>query len=144
MKNKDHITVEHELTADEYENLRNSTVWTKLSRNQIEKLVENSTFLVRAKDHEKTVAMGRALFDFGYNAFLTDIVVLPEYQGRGIGKAVVEELISLVKSNAEKDRFLQFNLMAAPGKYPFYEKLGFYKRDEAQGYGMCMRLNKPQ
>ena len=37
--------------------------------------------------------------------------------------------------------FIQFNLMAAPGKSGFYEKLGFYKREESNGFGMVMRLN---
>lgn len=135
------ITIEHSLTACEYEALRNTTKWTKLTKNQIEKLIENSSFLVRAKDGDRTVGMGRALFDFGYNAFLTDIIIDPEYQGQGIGKKVVEELINLLKENSEPGKFLQLNLMAAPEKYPFYEKLGFYVRDEQQGFGMCMRIN---
>lgn len=37
--------------------------------------------------------MGRMLFDFGYTAYLCDIIVRPEYQGQEIGRQIVESLI---------------------------------------------------
>ena len=135
------ISIEQDLTFEEYKMLRNTTTWATLTDKQIEKLIEHSTFKVRARIDDKTVGMGRVLFDFGYNSLITDIVVDPGYQGKGIGKLIVETLIRLVKNESSGNEYLQFNLLAAPGKSGFYEKLGFVKRDETNGYGMNLRLN---
>jgi GNAT superfamily N-acetyltransferase len=135
------ISIEQDLTFEEYKMLRNTTTWATLTDKQIEKLIEHSTFKVRARIDDKTVGMGRVLFDFGYNSLITDIVVDPGYQGKGIGKLIVETLIQLVKNESSGNEYLQFNLLAAPGKSGFYEKLGFVKRDETNGYGMNLRLN---
>ncbi|MBQ0163172.1 MAG: GNAT family N-acetyltransferase [Treponema sp.] len=136
------ISIEDNLTFEEYKDLRNTTSWTKLTDTQIEKLIKNSAFKVRAKVDGKTVGMGRVLFDFGYTAYLADIIVAPEAQGKGIGRKIVERLIQLVKENVAVTDFLNFSLMAAQGKSGFYEKLGFTKREEANGYGMVMRINE--
>jgi len=135
------LKLEDDITYEEYKALRDTTVWTKLTEVQINNLLKNSSFKVRAKLDGKTVGMGRALFDFGYNVFFTDIIIDPACQGKGIGRMIVEHLIQRVKENVSDTDFVQFNLMAAPGKSGFYEKLGFYKREEANGYGMVMRLN---
>lgn len=136
------ILIEDDLSFEEYKTLRDTTSWTKLSDVQIENLLKNSAFKVRAKSQGKTVGMGRVLFDFGYTAYIADIIVAPEAQGKGIGKQIVERLIQLVKESAAETDFLNFSLMAAPGKSGFYEKLGFIKREEANGYGMVMRVNE--
>ena len=136
------ILMEDELTFEEYKDLRNTTSWTKLTDTQIENLLKNSAFKVRAKVDGKTVGMGRVLFDFGYTAYIADIIVAPEAQGKGIGRQIVERLIQLVKENAAETDFLKFCLMAALGKSGFYEKLGFTKREEANGYGMVMMVNE--
>ena len=136
------ILIEDNLTFEEYKDLRNTTFWTKLTDTQIENLIKNSAFKVRAKIQGKTVGMGRVLFDFGYTAYIADIIVAPEAQGKGIGRQIVERLIQLVKESAAETDFLNFSLMAAPGKSGFYEKLGFKKREEANGYGMVMRVNE--
>ncbi|MCQ2593078.1 MAG: GNAT family N-acetyltransferase [Treponema sp.] len=136
------VIIEDDLTFEEFKNLRNTTSWTKLTDIQIENVVKNSTFKVRAKIQGKTVGMGRVLYDFGYTAYIADIIVAPEAQGKGIGRKIVERLIQHVKENAVETDFLNISLMAAPGKSGFYEKLGFVKREEANGYGMVMRINE--
>lgn len=136
------IILENDITVEEYKQLRDTTVWTKLTDLQISNLINHTPLKVRAKIDGKTIAMGRALFDFGYTAYISDIIVDPEYQGKGVGKKIVERLIELVKENVVETDFIQFVLVAAPGKSGFYEKLGFYKREESNGYGMCMRINE--
>lgn len=64
------------------------------------------------------VGVGRALTDEVYQAGIYDICVLPEYQGRGVGKQVVESLLARLGN-------LTVILFAEPGKENFYRKLGF-------------------
>lgn len=64
------------------------------------------------------IGVGRALSDGVSRAALYDVAVLPEYQGRGIGQAIVRRLL------AAADVELTM-LYAAPGKEAFYEQFGF-------------------
>ncbi len=75
-------------------------------------------------DEEALIGFGRALSDGAYQAALYDIAVLKNYQGKGLGKLIVEELLK---------RLQGFNviLYASPGKEMFYEKQGFRKMKTA-------------
>ena len=69
-------------------------------------------------DEETLIGFGRAISDGVYQAAIYDVAVMPEYQGRGIGLQIIENLLS---------RLSQCNviLYASPGKEGFYQKLGF-------------------
>ncbi len=71
------------------------------------------------------VGMGRTVDDGLYYAWVVDLAVLPEYQGKGIGTFILKEL--------EKDLepFISTMLTAVPGKGGFYEKLGWLKQSAA-------------
>jgi len=58
-------------------------------------------------------------------AYLCDIAVLPQYQGTGLGKAIVERLLRL-SANHKK-----IILYAVPGKEGFYERFGFRRMTTA-------------
>jgi len=72
------------------------------------------------------IGAGRAVSDGVVYTAIFDVVVLPDYQGKGIGKAIIEDLIS----RCGTDHFILF---AVPGKEGFYEKLGFEKMNTAMG-----------
>ena len=108
-----------------------------MTAGQAERGLKHTTFLVVAREEGKAVAMGRVLFDFGYTAYIGDVIVRPEYQGQGIGKHIVELLMQQVMAVAEPEDRIMFILGAAKGKEGFYEKLGFRKRpDDFSGHGM--------
>jgi GNAT superfamily N-acetyltransferase len=81
-------------------------------------------------DNETLIGFGRAISDGEYQAALYDIAVLPSYQGKGIGKMVVQYLIN-------KTPHCNFILYASPGKEAFYEKEGFKKMKT----GMALFVN---
>ena len=87
----------------------------------------NSKYKCFAFDSEKLVGVGRALADGKDCAVICDIAILPEYQGKGIGKQVVQNLIDLTRNHNK------IILYANPGKEGFYEKLGFRKMNTAMG-----------
>ena len=131
------IRYTEEMTGEEYNMLRESVNWTLLTTNQAKRGLEHTTFLVAARDGEKAVGMGRVMFDFGYTAYIGDIIVLPEYQGRGIGKCIVEMLMNKVIDASSSDERIMFILGAAKGKEGFYQKMGFMERpNETMGPGM--------
>ena len=79
----------------------------------------NSMFKCFVYDAGKLIAVGRALAD-GFDAsYICDIAVHPDYQGQGIGKQIVLQLVEFSKEHRK------IILYAAPGKDTFYLKLGF-------------------
>lgn len=75
--------------------------------------------------------MARMIGDMGLNYYIKDVVVKPEYQHKGIGKMLINELMKFVKDNGIKGTSVFVELCAMPDKIPFYEKQGF-SANEAQ------------
>lgn len=79
----------------------------------------NSRFKCFVFDDGKLIGAGRALADGRDCSYLCDIAVHPDYQGRGLGKALVAKLTELSEGHRK------IILYANPGKEAFYRKLGF-------------------
>lgn len=133
------ITYTEKIAGEEYNELRLSVDWKPLSQGQAERGLAHTAFVVAARDGERIVGMGRMLFDYGYTAYLGDIIVRPEYQGMGIGTEIVTRLKDRVMEAAEPGDKIMFILGAAKGKEGFYEKFGFQVRpNDFSGSGMSM------
>lgn len=94
------------------------------------KAFENSYTVVFIFDRDKLIGFGRAISDGVYQAGIYDVAVIPEYQGKGIGKIIVERILKTIPQ-------CNVILYAAPGKDAFYEKLGFRRMKT----GMALFLN---
>ena len=79
----------------------------------------NSLFKCFVYNGEKLIGAGRALADGLDCSYIADVAVHPEYQGQGIGKAIVLKLVELSQHHRK------IILYAAAGKDTFYLKLGF-------------------
>ncbi len=79
---------------------------------------EKSQVVIFVFDNESLIAFGRMLSDGEYQSAIYDVAVLPEYQGQGIGKLIVDHLVKTTPG-------CNIILYAAPGKELFYEKIGF-------------------
>ena len=133
------ISYTEKMTGEEYNELRGSVNWKLLTPGQAERGLAHTAFVVAARDGERIVGMGRMLFDFGYTAYLGDVIIRPEYQGKGIGTEIVTRLKDMVMEVAEQGDRIMFILGAAAGKECFYEKFGFKVRpNEFSGSGMSM------
>lgn len=85
-----------------------------------EKAFNNSYCVVFAFDGTKLAGFARVISDGVYQAALYDMAVHPDYQGKRLGKQIVEKI---------KKKLSGFNIIlyASPGKEDFYQKLGFRK-----------------
>jgi ribosomal protein S18 acetylase RimI-like enzyme len=79
----------------------------------------NSRYKVFLFDGGKLIGAGRALADGVDCAYLCDVAVHPDYQGQGLGRALVLQLRRLVEGHRK------VLLYAAAGKEGFYRGLGF-------------------
>ena len=113
---------------EEIINLYQSVGWTNyLERiSVLEEAYANSLCVIGAYDNEKLVGIIRAVGDGQTIVFVQDIIVLPEYQRKGIGtkllKAVMDKYhdayqMELLTDNTEKTK-------------AFYRSVGFTASDD--------------
>ncbi len=121
----------NELTAEEFISLW-QTVWGEgPSLEQTRLAMEHTLFRISVFDGDKIVAMARMIGDMGLDYYIKDVIVRPEYQGRGIGRMLITELLKFINDNGVSGTEIFVELCAMPDKIPFYEKFDF-DSNEAQ------------
>ena len=117
--------VDNVLSAEDFIRLKVATGFIDRPLQQVEKALKNGLFNVSAVCDGNVIGMGRLVGDGAMYWYLQEIIVLPEYQGKGIGKSIVNRLIEHIKSEAVPGTKIEIGLTAVKGKEPFYEKFGF-------------------
>ena len=121
-----HWIIKHnELTAEEFCDLWASVWGEPPSLAQTRLAMNHTLFRVSVFDGDKVIAMARMLGDMGLDYYIKDVVVRPEYQGQGIGRLLIDELLHFIQAHGVPGTGIFVELCAAPDKMPFYEKLGF-------------------
>jgi ribosomal protein S18 acetylase RimI-like enzyme len=124
-------TAVHRLPPAEWSNTTTDVDWPELetlyrraplghkTAADLKTVFENSRYRWFVRQGGRLVAAGRALADGADCAYLCDVAVLPECQGRGLGQELVSRLVH--DSQGHK----KIILYSVPGKEGFYKKLGF-------------------
>jgi ribosomal protein S18 acetylase RimI-like enzyme len=114
--------VEPELSASEFRDvLVASTLGERRpvgDLTRLEKMLRHANLIVTARDGAKLVGVSRALTDFSYCCYLSDLAVDVAYQHQGIGKSLIEE--TRVRAGEEATLLL----VAAPAAEGYYPKIG--------------------
>lgn len=136
------ITYSSEISVEAYNGLRASVGWKILDTLQAKTGLENSAYLIAAWDGDLPIGTARVVSDGGYMTLIADVMVRPEYQGKGIGRYMLSEINAWLDAQGENGRCIMVNLMATPGNESFYEKFGFVKRpNDHMGAGMVRWIN---
>ncbi len=131
------------ISPEEYLELRRKVGWIELPIEQAKAGVENVYMIQCVRDGEKAIGVARLLWDGGYIAFLSDVIVDAEYRGMGIGSRLVESCIQKLKDDMKPGYKVKITLSSAKGKEAFYEKFGFQVRPHDNcGAGMDQWLMK--
>ena len=83
----------------------------------------NTVFAVVIRKDGEAVGMGRVVGDGGLFFQVVDIAVLPEHQGRGLGKAIVGALVDHLRATAPEGAHV--SLMADGEAHRLYAQFGF-------------------
>jgi GNAT superfamily N-acetyltransferase len=102
-----------------HEYLTNSYWARGRSRATVERSIRNS-LCFGAYHADRQVGFGRVVSDYAVFAYLADIFVMPEYQGRGIGKALVRAMVE-----AAQLQDLQVMLLRTRDAHGLYTPFGF-------------------
>jgi len=122
-------------TPAEFRRLRESVGWSDLDTAAMERGLRNSIYGVCACASGEVVGFGRLVGDGTLYFDIVDMVVMPQYQGTGVGRGIVKHLMAYVARHATKGSFV--SLFAARGVAEFYERFGF-KRRLPESPGMFM------
>ena len=115
--------------SHQFWDLFKTTGWNEkyqLSHEELTQALRASWFVISAYEGEKLVGFGRLVSDGILHAMIYELIVLPEYQQRGIGGEILEKLVEKCKETGVRD----IQLFCAAGKRAFYENRGFVMRPE--------------
>ena len=116
----------HEFSKEELERLFLSVEWSSGHYpDKLEAAMRNYETVLTAWDGEKLVGLLSAMDDGVMTAYIHYLLVDPEYQGKGIGKALIE-----TAKDKYKD-YLRIALIGYNKKTGFYESCGFKQDTES-------------
>ena len=129
--------ITNHVTVEEYQEFRRAVGWSLFGDEQAESGLKHSYYVVCIRSEGKAIAMARVIWDHGYILFIADVMVLPEYQGQGLGRGMIEHILNHIKTSTPSGYKIWVTLLSAKGKEAFYEKFGFIQRpNEMYGPGM--------
>lgn len=131
------------LNPETFLELYQSVGWEAPGPDQIERALNNSFATFCAYDGELPVGMARLLGDGGMSFYIKDFAVRPEYQGKGVGRMLMEAVEGCITGCIPDGWAVSLELISAKGKEPFYEKFGFEQRPcDWDGAGMFKMIRK--
>lgn len=92
---------------------------------RIAQMFANADIVISAWDGTRLVGVSRALTDYSYCCYLSDLAVDLAYQKHGIGRELIRRTQSIIGEE------VSLILMSAPGAMAYYPKLGFALADNA-------------
>ena len=91
---------------------------------RLQKMIDNADIIISAWDGNKLVGIARAVTDYVYCCYLSDLAVDREYQKLGIGKTLVEHLRQTLGEE------VSLVLLSAPSAVDYYPRIGFTHHDK--------------
>lgn len=92
-------------------------------RQRIETMLRKADIIATARAGDRLIGVSRALADFGFCCYLSDLAVDRAFQRRGIGKRLIERTWDA----AGRDTTLI--LLAAPAAADYYPHIGMTRHD---------------
>ncbi len=130
-------------TLAEYMEMRRAVNFMVLSERIASNALNNAFHITTVRDGGRAVGMIRVLSDGSYANFITDVIVIPEYQHRGIGKEMMRRTMEYMKSTLMPGETIVLYLMSATGREDFYKQFGFKERpNEVWGAGMSQWVTR--
>ncbi|MBT9311216.1 GNAT family N-acetyltransferase [Leptothoe kymatousa] len=109
----------------ELEELCDAVGWSRRPLRKVKKAIQHSFLVVTMWEEQgarkRLIGFSRATSDHAFNATIWDVVVHPSFQGRGLGKALMQQLIKKLRS----EDISNVTLFADPHVVNFYKNLGF-------------------
>lgn len=117
--------VDNILQAEDFVRLRVEAGFVEIPVEHARKALQNGLLNVSAIYNGELVGMGRLVGDGAMYWYLQEIIIVSDFQRKGIGTMIVNHLIDYAKENSITGKFTTIGGVSAKGKEPFYKKMGF-------------------
>jgi GNAT superfamily N-acetyltransferase len=115
--------------------LRASVGWASFPDEIADKSLSATPYCVCAFDGDTLIGMGRVLGDGVFSFYIGNVMVRPDRQNEGVGRAIMDVIMAYVDQNAVPGAIA--SLLSIKGKEAFYTRFGFEVRpDDTHGPGM--------
>jgi len=111
------------VSAKQIANLRESVGWNRMESCYKNPLM-TSFYHIACYDDEQLVGYVDSVSNGLTDAYIQDLTVHPEYQGRGIGTELMERMIAKLK---EREIFMISCIYGAPDLADYYKRFGFFQ-----------------
>jgi GNAT superfamily N-acetyltransferase len=119
------FSLQREIDLYELEELCDSVGWARRPLRKVKKAIEHSFLVVTMWQirgtQRRLIGFARATSDYAFNATLWDVVVHPEFQSKGLGKAMMQFIVKKLRH----EDISNITLFADPHVVDFYQRLGF-------------------
>lgn len=92
-------------------------------RERIEAMLRNADLILTARVEGRLVGVARAITDFVYCCYLSDLAVDESYQRQGIGKELMRQVAEAAGPQTK------LILLAAPQAVDYYPKIGMFRHE---------------
>ncbi|MEM9451226.1 MAG: GNAT family N-acetyltransferase [Cyanobacteria bacterium P01_E01_bin.6] len=121
---------DREIDLYDLEELCDAVGWSRRPLRKVKKAIQHSFLVVSMWEQKgsrrRLVGFSRATSDHAFNATIWDVVVHPDYQGKGLGKALMRHVIKKLRN----EDISNITLFADPHVVEFYQNLGFMSDPE--------------
>lgn len=136
IRREDLYEMTNTISPEDYMDMRKTVGWHTFALEEAAEGLKNC-YLWCLRDNGRPIALARVIWDHGYVVYIADVIVLPEYQGQGLGRHLMETVMAFIRSQMKPGYMFMVSLMSAVGKNEFYKKFGFVDRpSEKFGPGM--------
>lgn len=119
------FSTDREIDLYDLEELCDAVGWSRRPLRKVKKAIQHSFLVVSMWEQKGTrrrlIGFSRATSDHAFNATIWDVVVHPEFQGKGFGKALMRYVIKKLRN----EDISNITLFADPHVVDFYRNLGF-------------------
>lgn len=132
--------VKNMIEPKDFVNIRANLNWNYIPYDLVKKAIEGSMVNISVFDNNKCIGVGRIVGDNVLKGMLTDIMVIKEYQKKGVGKMIVTSLISELDTMIKEGESFQLEASPTANNRDFYIKCGLkYKPENQDGVYLWIR-----
>ena len=101
--------------------LRESVGWNRMEKEYTNPLMK-SYYHIAVYEDEKLIGYIDSVSNGVTDAYIQDLIVSPDHQGKGIGTGLMNKMIEYLKEK----RIYMISVIYEESLKPFYERFGFY------------------
>ena len=135
-----HFLIKKEIKTSDFVRIRRDLKWNEIPETLVENAINGSMINISVYDNAECVGVGRIVGDGALKGMLTDIMVLNEFQGKGVGKLIVTSLIKELENMVKDGCCFQLEASPTANNREFYIKCGLkYKPQNQDGVYLWIR-----